>query len=344
MKALCLDAPRQLHVRDLPDPVPGPGEALVEIVLCGICGSDISAYKGSSPVIHYPMIGMGHEGTGIIREIGSNPQGLQAGDHVCLEPYIACGSCYTCALGRPNNCENLRTRGIHRDGLMATLVAHPVENLHRIPDGMSWEHAALVEPLSNAVHALRRAKLQAGERCLIFGAGPIGTLTAMTAAAYGSTPLVVDLLEDRLDFLRALGIAKVCNNGREDMESFIRDAGGGDLPEVVVDCTGSAEMAGACVQYARHGGRVVFVGLPPEDSRINVTGLIKRELDLFASRNSNDCFPEAVHLIQSRKVAAEKLLTAVVAMEEAAGLFEKMLASPQDYVKTAVGISPHGHA
>lgn len=138
MKVLCLPEPGNLVIKDLPMPELKEGQAIVKMEMCGICGSDVTAYRGVNPTMRYPINGLGHEGVGIIREIGENDKGLKPGDRVALEPYVPCNKCHMCAAGRFNNCADLHVCGVHKDGMMSEYFLHPVQLLYKLPDELTF--------------------------------------------------------------------------------------------------------------------------------------------------------------------------------------------------------------
>ncbi|MCL2001197.1 MAG: alcohol dehydrogenase catalytic domain-containing protein [Planctomycetes bacterium] len=338
MKVAYLEAPHKLYVKELPDPVLTAGHALIEIELCGVCGTEIGGYKGVSPVIQYPVVGVGHEAAGTIVQVGPNDRGLAAGDRVCLEPYTSCGVCYACRLGRYNNCEKLQTCGVHRPGMMATLFSHPVGLIHKLPDQMSWEQGAMVEPLTIGIHANHRAGVKAGEYVLVVGAGSIGMLVAMAARAYGAIPILADPVPERLEICRGLGLTRVCDNLKEDLPAFLRNTCDGALPQVVIDCSGAGPALERLADWVRHAGRIVFVGWPKGSSPIDVTWYMRKELDLFGSRNSNGEFPESIELIRSGKIEAAKLITSIVPLDQAPELIKSLAETPGDNLKGMVRV------
>lgn len=338
MRVVYLEAPHKLYVKELPDPVLTEGHALIEIELCGVCGTEIGGYKGVSPVIQYPVLGVGHEAAGTIVAVGRNDRGLQVGDRVCLEPYTSCGTCYSCQLGRYNNCEALQTCGVHRPGMMTTLFSHPIGLIHKLPDDMTWEQGAMVEPLTIGIHANHRARVKAGEYVLIVGAGSIGMLTAMVARTYGAIPILADPVDERLEICRTLGLANVCNNVKEDLAAFLRKTCGGSLPHVVIDCSGAAPALERLAGWVRHAGRVVFLGWPKGSCPIDIAWYIRKELDLFGSRNSNGEFPESIELIRSGRVEAVKLITTIVPLDEGPALIKSLAEGPGENLKAVVRI------
>jgi threonine dehydrogenase-like Zn-dependent dehydrogenase len=336
MKVLYLEAPHKASVREFPDPELKSGHAIVEVELCGVCGTDIGGFKGASPVIRYPVIGMGHEAAGRIVAVAPNDKGLRVGDKVCMEPYIGCGTCYACRLGRYNTCENLSTCGVHRPGMMATKFQHPVTHIHRLPEHLTWEEGVMVEPLTIGIHANHRAGVRSGEYVLVVGAGSIGMLTALVSQVYGAVPILADPIDNRLSLARGLGIRQVFNNAAGNLADHLRSVCGGELPHVAIDCSGAGPMVATLSTFVRSAGRVVFVGWPNAECTLDLSWFLKKELDLFGSRNSHGEFPESIDLIASRKIAAGKLNMIAVPLAEAPEFLEKLVAHPEDYFKAII--------
>ena len=206
MKAIKLQEPRQVDCVELEKPVPGPGQALVRIKTAGICGSDIGAFRGTNKLVSYPRI-IGHELAGILEEVpADNPKGLKPGDKVIVDPYLYCGKCYPCSIGRTNCCTDLKVLGVHVEGGMAEYMTHPAGMLWKLPDDMPWDIAPMAEPLTIALHGIHRGELAAGEHVAIIGAGPIGLLAAMAALVYGAEPIVIDVVDERKILTKVVGM------------------------------------------------------------------------------------------------------------------------------------------
>ncbi len=205
MRAVTLESPGAVAAVTVPDPQLKAGQALLKVKAAGICGSDIGAYRGVNPLVSYPRI-LGHEIAGEVVDIDGTDETIRVGDHVIVDPYMYCGACYPCSLGRTNCCEKLEVLGVHRDGGMSEFFAHPSSMLVKAPDGMPWEIIPLAEPLTIALHALHRGGVKAGEHVAINGAGPIGLLAAMAAIACGAHPIVIDMVEERLSQAEKAGV------------------------------------------------------------------------------------------------------------------------------------------
>lgn len=344
MKILKMPQPETLDLLQVPEPEMREGCAKIQMEYCGICGSDLTAYTGKNPTVRYPVDGIGHEGIGVITEIGENSQGFQVGDRVALEPYIPCGKCHMCQVERWNNCEDIHVAGVHTGGMMAEQVVFPIRQLRRVPEGLDPLDAALAEPLTIGLHAAARAKVAAGEYCVITGAGPIGLLAALGVKSKGATPILVDLVDERLAFARECGIEYTINSGKVDLPARLREIVGDGLPQAMLECTGAPPILLAMHDYVDYGGRIATVGWPKGPVSLNTVRCQQKELDLYFSRNSNKQFPTALSLIAEGKIPTRKLITRVVSMEETRDVMLDMMAHPGNYMKVIVKLQEENHA
>ena len=317
MKAVKLETPRNIALVELEKPVPGPGEALIRIKTAGICGSDIGAFRGTNSLVSYPRI-IGHELAGIIESIPEdNPKGFKVGDKVIVDPYLYCGDCYPCSIGRTNCCTSLKVLGVHVDGGMAEYFCHPANMLVKMPDDMSWTDAAMAEPLTISLHGIHRGGLKAGEYCAIIGAGPIGLLAAMIAQAYDAHAILIDLVQERLDFAKQLGVEYVINSGNEDAEARVREITGDNMAQQVMECSGANAAVLSTLNLVSNAGRITLTGWPKHETPIPTDVITKKEVDIRGARTSAGEFEEAIELIYTRKVDVQKILTKTISMEEA---------------------------
>lgn len=335
MKAIFIREPGKVSLEEVPIPERNENEALIRVVKCGVCGSDVTAYRGTNPTIEYPIL-LGHEVSGIIEEIGENAKGLCVGDRVTVEPFTYCGSCYICRQGRYNDCPSLKTRGVQIPGTMTQFIVHKVSQIYKIPDNMTDDQAALVEPLTIALHGVHRVQVKPGETTLVIGAGTIGILAALAAQIYGSRVVLADPVDERLELATSMGVENVFNNGKGDLKGHIEKLTDNWGADTIIECSGVKAMIEGTVHLAAFGGRIVFVGWPKGNSDFSTFWVSRKELDLFGSRNSKNCFPEAIDLISSGRIPAEKLISAVVSMDEVESVITKLIGQSQKYVKAIV--------
>jgi 2-desacetyl-2-hydroxyethyl bacteriochlorophyllide A dehydrogenase len=315
MKSLVLEKPGRLAWIDGPDPIPAPGEALVRVRRCGVCGTDIHALAGRQPFFSYPRR-LGHE-LGV--EVVSAPEGstLAPGDLCAVEAYYFCGTCPACCAGKTNCCQNLKVLGVHIDGGHAPLMTIPVDKLHPARF-LSADQAALVEPLVIGAHGVERGGPRAGEPTVILGLGPIGLAAAIFAHAAGARVACVDTQPDRLSF--ACDRMQLGTAFRAETELAARlQQHFGQLPSLVIDATGNAASMQGAFRLAEHGGRIVFLGLFTGDVTFDDPNFHRRELTLLASRAGlTGTFSEVIRLLETGRIDVMPLITHRFAFADAA--------------------------
>jgi len=339
MEAIKFEAPQMAACVKIQMPKRKAGEALIKVKSAGICGSDIGAFRGTNPLVSYPRI-IGHEVAGEILEIEeSNQRGLKPGDKVIVDPYLYCGQCYPCSIGRTNCCADLKVLGVHVDGGMAEYFTHPDDMLWKLPDDMPWELAPMAEPLTIALHGIHRGGLKSGEHVVIIGAGSIGLLAGMAALTYGAVPILVDLVEERLAIGKQLGITYTVNSAAENTEEKILNYTNGKKAELVMECSGANAAILSTLDLVANAGRITLTGWPKNETPIPTATITRKEVDIVGARNSANEFEEAIALISSRRVKAEALLTETVSLAEAPEIIRKIAQAPGDYLKVNVLIS-----
>ncbi|MGH3167382.1 MAG: alcohol dehydrogenase catalytic domain-containing protein, partial [Trebonia sp.] len=263
MRAVIWEAPGQLAVTEAADPVPGHGELVVRVGACGICGTDLHIADGEFPPTPYPII-PGHEFAGRVVALGPGvPAGWREGERVAVDPSLFCGYCQACRGGRGNLCANWNAIGDTVNGAFAEYVAVPAANAYRIPDGVSDAQGALIEPLSCAVHGLRRIGPVIGEHVLLTGAGTMGLLLLQLLSKAGAaTVSVVDRKSSRLQAAKALGAVAVA----EDVSALDRRVFG-----VAVDATGVPAAIEACFRSLDRGGRLLIFGVANGDAMVSLS-------------------------------------------------------------------------
>lgn len=339
MKAIKITEPWKVGCVELEQPVPGEGEALIRVKAAGICGSDIGAFRGTNGLVTYPRV-IGHEIAGEIVSIPeNNKKGLKPGDRVVVDPYLYCGSCYPCSVGRTNCCNDLKVLGVHIDGGMAEYYCHPADMLIKIPENMTWEQAAMAEPLTISLHGVHRGGLKEGEYCAIIGAGPIGLAAGMIAQAYGAHAILMDLVQERLDFAKTLGIEYVINSAQEDPVEKVREITGGEMAQQVMECSGANPAVRSTLDLVSHAGRVTLTGWPKIETSLPTDVITKKEIDIRGARTSAGEFEEALDLILTGKVDMTKILTKTIRMEETPYTIIDIEKNPGDYMKVVVMVN-----
>ncbi len=326
MRAVVMTAPYQMHVGEWPQPQPGAGEVLVAVGAAGICAGDMYYYLGKNPYASYPQV-CGHEIAGVVAEVGTGVAGLAPGTPVVVEPFLGCGRCYPCRVGKSNCCASLQIIGVHRPGGFAEYVVAPASHLHRVPAGMDPLTASFAEPVAIAVQACRRGAVAAGELVLVLGCGPIGLALVEVLRARGAHVLAADLAPERLETARGLGAEPIAAG--EGLARAVLERTGGEGAPVVIEATGSPRAMEQSVELVAAGGRVVIVGLVKQGVSVALPGLdfTRKELTIVGSRASVDCFPEALALLASGAITYPRVATAF-ALWDAPRVFAELAAAP----------------
>jgi 2-desacetyl-2-hydroxyethyl bacteriochlorophyllide A dehydrogenase len=337
MRQVVVTSPEDIQVVEVPRPgPPSAGQVLVASRLVGICGTDVHAAAGHHPFIDRPYR-PGHEVVGVVEQVGEGVTGLAAGDRVVLEPNLTCGECPQCRDGRYNICRNLAVFGCQTPGGMADVFVVARDRLHRIPDGMSDELAALVEPLATPVHAVRRAGVRPGSRVAVLGAGPIGLLVLVAAKAAGAEVVVVtDVLPEKLDRARRLGADEALRADAPDLVDRAANILKG--ADVVFDCVAAAGSMAQAVELVDKGGTVMVVGIAPGPTSIPLHLVQDREIAVIGSlMYVREDVERAIALLSSGAVAADELVTAVYPLDRAAEAFAASADPQQVKVLVSVG-------
>ena len=336
MKAVYMEKPWNIEISDVQMPEPKEGEALLRVKSAGICGSDIGAFRGTNGLVSYPRI-IGHEIAGEVISIPeNNKNGIKPGDRVIVDPYLYCGHCYPCSIGRTNCCVDLKVLGVHVDGGKAEYFCHPADMLLKVPDDMPWDIIPLAEPLTIALHGIHRLNLKAGEHIAINGAGPIGLLAAMVALHYGAEPIMIDLVKERLDFAKSLGVQYTINLREEDLVEKVSEYTNGRMAECVMEASGANSAIRATLDIVSHAGRIALTGWPKQETPIPTDMITRKEVDVRGARTSAGEFPEAIELIYHQKVDARRILTKVISIDEAPETIRDIEKNPGDYMKVNI--------
>ncbi|GIM46726.1 alcohol dehydrogenase [Collibacillus ludicampi] len=322
MKALVIEAPHQAVVKEVPYPKPGSGEVTIKVENVGICGTDFHIYEGEF-ITPYPII-PGHEFSGVIYEIGEGVTGLQVGDRVSADPSIFCGSCKFCLTNRGNHCENWNALGNTVNGSMAEYVAVPAKNVIRLPDTMSFEEAAFIEPMACVVHGMNRLHLQVGDRVILFGAGAMGQQLVQAISRAGASELVVvDVSEGKLDLAKKFGATKGVLSKDMDVElNRERYPYGFD---VVVDVTGIPAVIEKAFEFLGPTGKFLQFGVTPENAKIqlNPFKIYHKDWTILGSMAINHTFLPAFHWLKEGRIDVKPLISKVISLEETVDFLSK---------------------
>ncbi len=321
MKYLVCEKPGQFLLKEKAVPKRGEGEALLQILQVGICGTDLHAYAGNQAFFTYPRI-LGHELATLVLEIDDNPLGIRRGDKVLVMPYISCKKCVACRKGKTNCCKNLKVLGVHTDGGMQEKITVPIDLL--LPAGqLTNDQMAIVEPLSIGAHALKRAALKAGETVVVMGCGPIGIGILKLAQLAGSKVIAIDMNENRLAYAKnKIGIDYLVN-ASDQVRERIHEITKGDMADVVIDATGHKKALESGIDYMAHGGRYVLVGLSKGELVFNHPAIHAKEATICCSRNATlEDFKEVISVLQSGAFPVDSYITHTVGYQDMIAHFE----------------------
>lgn len=338
MKALVLEEYNRFACREVPRPDVGPEDVLVRVRACGICGSDVHGMDGSTGRRRPPIV-MGHEAAGEIAETGESVRGWSAGERVTFDSTVWCGTCAFCRRGEVNLCDDRRVLGVsceeyRRDGAMAEFVSVPARILYRLPDGVSFERAALVEPLSVAVHAVGRAGIRLGEVAVVVGTGMVGLLVLQAARAAGCGAVVaVDVDSRRLQLARELGADLALDPRTADVPREVRALTGGRGADVAFEVVGVTDAVATAAASLRKGGRLVLVGNVSPRIELHLQAAVTRELSLLGSCASSGEYPACLDLIARGKVRVDPLVSAAVPLAEGAEWFRRLRSGGEGLLK-----------
>ncbi|MBY9078334.1 zinc-binding alcohol dehydrogenase family protein [Paenibacillus sp. HN-1] len=323
---------------DLPEPALEEGKALVRIRRIGICGTDLHAYQGNQPYFVYPRV-LGHELAGVIEAIGDHEAGLRVGDQVSIIPYMHCGECTACLSGKTNCCENMKVFGVHIDGGMRERVAIPVNHLIKTND-LTLDQSAMLEPLAIGAHALRRARVAAGDTVLVIGAGPIGLGVMALARFAGAKVIAMDVNEERLAFCRSWALVEHTIHALQQPKEQLAQITGSESAPIVIDATGNvASMTGA-FDLVAHGGSLIYVGLVKSDITFNDPNFHSHEMTLMGSRNATmDDFDFVLQAISAGYVDIDRYVTHRAAFKEMINHFDYWLKPEAKVIKALVEIN-----
>ena len=333
--------PREIILEEVERPKPRPGEVLIKVKYCGICGSDIHAYHGVHPFIKPPIV-LGHEFSGTIEELGEGVEGLKVGQRVVVEPLLTCGKCLNCRLGHYNRCVVMKVIGAQTDGAFSEYLTVPAHRVMSLPDEVSFKHGALVEPLAVTVHAVKRAGPIGGLNVVVLGAGPIGLLTACVAKRYGANEvLITDLSDYKLEVAKSLGIDHTVNVRREDPVKVAKDVFGPEGVDIVFECVGSNPVTiSQAIDMVHRGATIVIVGVFKEEIPVKVGLIQDRELELkgTAVYIFKD-FLDAIELLRKKEIAIDRLISKVFSLKELKDAFKYIEDNRDKVIKVLIRVT-----
>jgi L-iditol 2-dehydrogenase len=341
LKALQLTEYKKLELVELPKPECGPQDLLVQVQACGICGSDVHGYDGSSGRRIPPLV-MGHEAAGEVVAVGSAVKQFQLGDRVTFDSTVSCGHCSYCRAGSINLCENRQVLGVscnefRRQGAFAEYVTVPQNIVYKIPDSLPYRHAAMIEAVSIAVHATNRTPRHLGGTVAVVGTGMIGLLCVQTLKLAGFAKVIaIDLEDEKLKLALKLGATHTINARTEDAIARVMEITHGRGVDASMEVVGAKAPVNTCFQIVRRGGSVTLVGNLTPSVELPLQIVVTRELSIYGSCASNGEIPQCIELLASGAIQVEPLITATARLDETAQWFDRLYAGEKGAMKVIV--------
>lgn len=341
MKALLLTDYKQLELTDIPQPEVGPDDVLVQVQACGICGSDIHGWDGSSGRRIPPLV-MGHEAAGVVAATGSEVTDLAEGDRVTFDSMVSCGRCWYCRRGDANLCEQRMVLGVscgdyRRYGAFAEYISVPRRIVFPIPDCLPFEHAAMIEAVSVAVHAANRTPVTLGDTAVVVGSGMIGLLVIQAIRLAGcSRVIAVDVNAHRLEVARSLGADVAINATEDDVAARVRDMTSGRGADVTLEVVGATPTIQSAIACTRKGGSVTLVGNVTPQIDLPLQEVVTREISLIGTCGCNGEYPACIQLLESGALQVEPLITARASLEEGADWFQRLYDGEPNAMKVVI--------
>jgi L-iditol 2-dehydrogenase len=338
MRALLLSEYKKLSVVEMPTPEIGDDDVLVRVRACGVCGSDIHGYDGSTGRRIPPLV-MGHEAAGVIERVGRGVHGFAAGERVTFDSTVSCGSCDFCRRGQINLCDNRTVLGVscgdyRRHGAFAEYVAVPSRILYKLPDTLSFEHAALIEAVSIAVHAVNRHLPEPDETAVVVGAGMIGVLIIQVLNHKGCRNVVaVDIDPQKLALAARIGVSRTLNPQAGDVPAAVRGVTGGRGADVSFEVVGHGDTVLSAIRSLRKGGTVVLVGNLSPRVELPLQEVVSREISVLGSCASNGEIPECIDLLARGVVDVDPLISLKAPLNEGPELFARLYSGDRTLMK-----------
>ncbi len=337
MKAIVIENPGEIEIKEVPMPEVKKGEALLKVKYVGICGADVASFTGNQPFTTYPRI-PGHEFSAEIVEIPENDKGFKVGDIVTCNPYFNCGTCYSCERGFVNCCTDNQTMGVQRDGAFCEYIAMPVERIYD-GQGLSAQELALIEPFSISQHAISRATIKATDTVLVIGAGPIGLFALLAAKQKCKKIVVADILDNRLDLALQYGADAVINTRNQSLAEFTENFTEGRGFDVCIEACGAPETFLGCIDSAAFAANIILIGNGKRETSFVHSIILKKELNIFGSRNAlKDDFINNISAVKDGKADVMKMVSGIYSMDNAADAFKALAQNDGTLAKLLINI------
>lgn len=334
-----MTAPKKIIFQEVPIPEPANNQVLLKIRRIGICGSDIHVYHGLHPFTKYPVT-QGHEVSGEIVKLGAGVKDFKVGQKVTVEPQVYCGECYPCTHGKYNLCENLKVMGFQTTGTASEFFAVDASKVTPLPDNMSFDDGAMLEPLAVTVHAAKRFPDIKGAKVAILGCGPIGILLAQSAKALGAEKvLITDVSDLRLELAKKVGVDFAVNTRNKDFGDAMVAVFGKDKADVIYDCAGNDITMGQAIKYARKGSTIILVAVFGKMANVDLAVLNDHELDLNTSMMYTHVdYLDAIKFVNEGKIQLAPLQTKHFPFKEFLAAYQYIDANRETTMKVLIDV------
>lgn len=334
-RAVSLEEPFKISLIETNEPDLNEDEVLVKVNFIGLCGTDLSSYKGSMPLVSYPRI-PGHEiGATIIKKGSKVPDSFSIGDFVTANPYSSCGQCIACKAGRFNTCQYNQTMGVQRDGAMRQFYTIPYTKLYK-SNKLSLKKLALVEPLSVGYHASERASVNSNDTVLVIGCGVIGIGAILASVQKGATVIAADIDDSKLSFIKQFGVSHLVNTKKEDTIAIINKLTDNKGVNVVIEAVGATSTYQMALEVVSFAGRVVAIGYAKEPIPLNTSLIVRKELNVLGSRNALNEFGPVITMLEEEKWPFDQLISKTYPLEETAAAFDFWYHNPDKIIKILI--------
>lgn len=334
-----MTAPGEIIFREVPTPEPKKGEVLIKIMKIGVCGSDIHVYHGEHPFTKYPVT-QGHEVSGEIAAVGEGVEGFAPGQKVTIQPQVVCGKCYPCRHGKYNLCEELKVMGFQTTGVASRYFAVDASKVTALPENLSFDEGAMIEPLAVAVHGVRQAGDVNGLKIAVLGAGPIGILVAQTAKGMGAeSVMITDVSDVRLAKAKECKVDFCVNTKNKDFGEAMVENFGPDKADIIYDCAGNNTTMGQAIKYARKGSTIILVAVFAGEAKVDLAVLNDHELDLNTTMMyRNEDYIEAIRLVNEKKVVLAPLISKHFAFQDYLKAYQYIDANRESTMKVIINV------
>ncbi len=337
MKSVVIDEPGKVRLNEIAEPRVKSDEVLLEIQYIGLCGSDLSTYRGLSPLVTFPKI-PGHEISGVIVQKGANVPGtFNIADKVTVNPYTSCGACPACRSGRVNTCEFNETLGVQRDGALSQYLATPYNKILK-SNTLTAQEFSLVEPLSVGYHAANRGQVKEIDTVLVIGCGMIGIGAIVASIKKGATVIAMDLEDKKLELVKSFGVKHTINANETGILKRLKEITNGEGVSVCIEAVGAESTYILAIDAVSFAGRVVYIGYAKKEIHFNTSLFVKKELTIYGSRNALFEFRPVIQMLEEKKMPFDKLISKIYPIDETPLALEQWNNNPGDFIKILIEV------